>query len=202
MRQLTVSEAAEALNLSVPTIKRYIYEGKLHSTKLPGGQHRIPESEIDRLLAPEGADTASPTTGAELCAEVEDRVDVLERWVTDLQAEVERLQATLEVMSRYCARVQAEGAPPKMEPKPTDGHHVLVLGPGCKRCDALYEATARVLEEAGRSDVTLERVKHLDDIAEFGPILTPALVINDQLVLSGRVPSEGSLRKTIERHLG
>jgi excisionase family DNA binding protein len=45
MDYLTVSEAADVLQLSVPTIKRYIYEGKLKSTKLPGGQHRIARSE-------------------------------------------------------------------------------------------------------------------------------------------------------------
>ncbi|NLB97219.1 MAG: helix-turn-helix domain-containing protein [Armatimonadetes bacterium] len=55
MHYLTIAEAAEALHLSVPTIKRYIYEGKLRSTKLPGGQHRIPQSEIDRILSPEAA---------------------------------------------------------------------------------------------------------------------------------------------------
>jgi len=102
---------------------------------------------------------------------------VLESWVTELQAEVERMQATLEVMSRYCARVRdgrEEGAPEAGEPQPPAEHRVLVLGPGCKRCDAPYETTARVLAASGREGVPVERVKHLDDIAEFGPILTPA----------------------------
>ncbi|MBI2301938.1 MAG: helix-turn-helix domain-containing protein, partial [Armatimonadetes bacterium] len=87
MRYLTVGEAAAELRLSVPTIKRYLYEGKLQSTKLPGGQHRIPETEIQRVLNPE--DTAEPPV------DPVDRLGVLETWATELQTEVEWLHATV-----------------------------------------------------------------------------------------------------------
>ena len=49
-------------------------------------------------------------------------MEVLEQWVTDLEAEVERLQATLEVMCRFCARVQEGDAEEPMERKPTAEH--------------------------------------------------------------------------------
>jgi small redox-active disulfide protein 2 len=198
VRHLTVNEAAAALQLSVPTIKRYLYEGKLRSTKLPGGQHRIPESEIDRLLSP---DTAATPHHAADEASVDDRVTVLEKWMTELQADTERLQATVEVISRFCARAQPPKSEADMEPTERAGHRILVLGPGCRRCDALHELAQRVIESLDREDVSLERVTHLDDIAAFGPILTPTLTVDDRIVVSGRVPSESALRKMLERCL-
>jgi len=198
VRHLTVNEAAAALHLSVPTIKRYLYEGKLRSTKLPGGQHRIPETEISRLLSPGGIAPA-PQLAEE--APVGDRVAVLERWVTELQAEVERLEATIEVISRYCARPQSPESEGDMQPTAGSGHRILILGPGCRRCDALHELAQRILHGLDLEDVSLERITHLDDIAAFGPILTPALAVDDQIVVSGRVPSEGALRKMLEHCL-
>ncbi|HKV60966.1 MAG TPA: helix-turn-helix transcriptional regulator [Candidatus Acidoferrum sp.] len=43
-------EAANILGISYPTLKQWIYHGKIKSVKTPGGHHRIPESEIDRLF--------------------------------------------------------------------------------------------------------------------------------------------------------
>jgi len=43
-------EAALQLRISFPTIKQWIYGRKIRSVKTPGGHHRIPQSEIDRLL--------------------------------------------------------------------------------------------------------------------------------------------------------
>ena len=43
-------EAALQLRISFPTIKQWIYTGKIRSTQTPGGHHRIPQSEVDRFL--------------------------------------------------------------------------------------------------------------------------------------------------------
>src|SRR5262249_28551268 len=43
-------EAARVLGISYPTLKQWIYRGKLRTIKTPGGHHRVPESEIDRLI--------------------------------------------------------------------------------------------------------------------------------------------------------
>src|SRR5215469_7708519 len=47
---VTPREAALQLRISFPTIKQWIYSKKIRSVKTPGGHHRIPQSEIDRLL--------------------------------------------------------------------------------------------------------------------------------------------------------
>ena len=43
-------EAALQLRISFPTIKQWIYARKIRSVRTPGGHHRIPQSEVDRLL--------------------------------------------------------------------------------------------------------------------------------------------------------
>ncbi len=47
---LAPREAANILGISYPTLKQWIYRGKLRTAKTPGGHHRVPESEIDRLF--------------------------------------------------------------------------------------------------------------------------------------------------------
>ena len=49
-RLLAPREAANILGISYPTLKQWIYHGKIKSVKTPGGHHRVPESEIDRLF--------------------------------------------------------------------------------------------------------------------------------------------------------
>jgi molybdopterin-binding protein len=47
---LKLREAALELGVSFPTIKQWIYKKKIRSMKTAGGHHRIPQSEVDRLL--------------------------------------------------------------------------------------------------------------------------------------------------------
>ena len=47
---LKLPDAASQLGISFPTIKQWIYKKKIRSFKTPGGHHRIPQSELDRLL--------------------------------------------------------------------------------------------------------------------------------------------------------
>jgi molybdopterin-binding protein len=47
---LAPREAANILGISYPTLKQWIYRGKIKTAKTPGGHHRVPESEIDRLI--------------------------------------------------------------------------------------------------------------------------------------------------------
>ena len=47
---LSPREAAKVLGISYPTLKQWIYAGKIRTSRTPGGHHRVPESEIDRLF--------------------------------------------------------------------------------------------------------------------------------------------------------
>lgn len=49
---LPARKAAAVLGISYSTLKQWIYRGRLQTAKTPGGHHRVPESEIDRLIPP------------------------------------------------------------------------------------------------------------------------------------------------------
>jgi molybdopterin-binding protein len=54
MPLLTVREAATRLGVSYSTLKQWVYKGSVRTVRTGGGHHRVPESEVDRLLAAEG----------------------------------------------------------------------------------------------------------------------------------------------------
>ena len=49
-RLLRLRDAASQLGIGLPTIKQWIYKKKIRSNPTAGGHHRIPQSEVDRLL--------------------------------------------------------------------------------------------------------------------------------------------------------
>jgi molybdopterin-binding protein len=62
VRMLAVRDAAERLGVSYPTIKQWIYKGSIRTVRTDGGHHRVPESEVDRLLLRRGAAPPAVTT--------------------------------------------------------------------------------------------------------------------------------------------
>ncbi|RLD67857.1 MAG: thioredoxin family protein [Bacteroidetes bacterium] len=74
---------------------------------------------------------------------------------------------------------------------------IKVLGTGCPKCKALEKATKEVIEEAGIV-ASISKVEDIVEIMQFGVMTTPALVINDKVVLSGRVPTIDELKKLLK----
>jgi excisionase family DNA binding protein len=181
---LSLAEAAEALNVSEITVKRYIYAGKLKSHKLPGGQHRIPRSELERLL--EGG--AAPPADEEIVAGLEARV-------VELEGALEHMTAELQVLAAWCAKRQEELPPTAPEGPAT--REVAVLGPGCTKCRKLHATVEEVVGEAFPEVFTVTLVTDLDRITSYGPILTPAMVVDGRVVSAGRV----LLRDEVQRLL-
>src|SRR4051812_6509734 len=60
MSLLTVRQAAARLGVGYSTLKQWIYHGHVRTRTTTGGHHRIPEAEVDRLLAP-AAPVGSPS---------------------------------------------------------------------------------------------------------------------------------------------
>jgi len=56
MELLRLPDAARELGVSYPTLKQWIYKQRIRTTQTAGGHHRIPRSEIDRLLFQQGAE--------------------------------------------------------------------------------------------------------------------------------------------------
>ena len=58
---LTVRAAADRLGVAYSTLKQWIYDGSIRTTKTRGGHHRIAQSEIDRLLISQDKRAKTPT---------------------------------------------------------------------------------------------------------------------------------------------
>lgn len=73
---------------------------------------------------------------------------------------------------------------------------IKVLGTGCAKCKSLEKLTNEVITESGIT-ATVEKVEDILKIMQFGVMSTPALVINQKVVLSGRLPSATELKEIL-----
>lgn len=73
---------------------------------------------------------------------------------------------------------------------------IKVLGPGCNNCKTLERVTREAIAELGLS-ATIEKVEDYGAIAGYGVMSTPALVIDEVVVSSGRVPTPAHLRELL-----
>ena len=69
------------------------------------------------------------------------------------------------------------------------GLEVKILGPGCINCDKLEQMVYKVMSTANLPG-TVEHVRDLNEIASYGIVPIPALVINGQIKCAGRLPAE------------
>lgn len=69
---------------------------------------------------------------------------------------------------------------------------IKILGPGCPKC---HELDKRMKEVVGQMDVSanIEHVTDVKAIMEYPILTTPGLVINEELVFSGRVPTRAEI---------
>ena len=71
-----------------------------------------------------------------------------------------------------------------------------ILGTGCPKCKKLEEATKVAAEELGVK-YTIEKVTDIEKIMAFSVMSTPALVVNGEVKVAGRVPSIDDIKKMI-----
>ncbi len=69
---------------------------------------------------------------------------------------------------------------------------IKVLGPGCENCKKLAYLTERAVTNLS-IEAQIEKVTDYAEIMKYPILSTPGLVVNDKLVVSGRVPSEGEI---------
>lgn len=73
---------------------------------------------------------------------------------------------------------------------------IKVLGPGCNNCNTLERITKEAITELG-IDATVEKIDDYATIAGYGVMSTPALVIDEKVVVAGRVPTPAHLRELL-----
>lgn len=66
---------------------------------------------------------------------------------------------------------------------------IKILGTGCTKCISLEKLTRKVVEESG-IEAKIEKVEDIMDIMAYGIMKTPGLVINGEVKVSGRIPSQ------------
>ena len=71
---------------------------------------------------------------------------------------------------------------------------IKVLGTGCSKCKALEKVAKEAAAEAGIK-ATVAKVQNMTEIMQYGVMTTPALVIDGQVVLKGKVPTVIELKE-------
>lgn len=71
---------------------------------------------------------------------------------------------------------------------------IKVLGTGCPKCKKLEATAQEAVKEAG-IDANITKVEDINDIMQYGVMVTPALVIDGKVVMSGKVPKKEEIIK-------
>jgi small redox-active disulfide protein 2 len=74
---------------------------------------------------------------------------------------------------------------------------IKILGSGCTNCKNLEINTRTALDQLGLT-ADIDKVTDPGEIVSWGVMSTPALVIDDEVVLSGRVPSPDQIKELLQ----
>lgn len=75
---------------------------------------------------------------------------------------------------------------------------IKVLGVGCAKCEKLKKNIEKALADLD-IDADVEKVEEINEIIKYNVMLTPALVINEKLISSGKVLSVKEIKKIVEK---
>ncbi|RKY83855.1 hypothetical protein DRQ09_09435 [candidate division KSB1 bacterium] len=105
--------------------------------------------------------------------------------------------STIDEYTRAVFREYKKFIGEKVEEEKFEGLEIKVLGPGCFSCDRLEKEIIKLLQE-NNIEADLEHVRDPQEIATYGIVGTPGLVINGVIKASGRIPKRKEILKWIE----
>ena len=73
---------------------------------------------------------------------------------------------------------------------------IQILGTGCPKCKKLAENAEAAAKDLG-IEYTLEKVTKINEIMKFGVMVTPALAVDGQVKVVGKVPSPDEIKKML-----
>jgi len=74
---------------------------------------------------------------------------------------------------------------------------IKILGTGCAKCNKLEELVREAVSELG-VDADIIKITDLNEILEYDIMLTPGLVVDGEIVCSGRLPKKGEIRNWLQ----
>jgi len=77
---------------------------------------------------------------------------------------------------------------------------IKILGTGCAKCKKLEAAALAAVAGLGM-EASVEKVTDLDDIMDYGVMITPALVIDDKVVSSGKLLSVNEIKALLGKRV-
>ena len=96
-----------------------------------------------------------------------------------------------------CGNCDAESMA-KAESAKVEGASIKILGSGCAKCNQLEAATKSALEKLGM-DTTVDHVTDFSQIASYGVMSTPALVVDGKVVSYGKVLKTEEIVKILQK---
>ncbi len=76
--------------------------------------------------------------------------------------------------------------------------NIKILGSGCANCVSLEKAAKQAVSDLAL-DATFEKVTDYVDIASYGIMRTPGLVVDERVILAGRVPTAAQVKELLAR---
>jgi small redox-active disulfide protein 2 len=73
---------------------------------------------------------------------------------------------------------------------------IKILGTGCPKCKTLEKLTREVVEQNG-IDATVTKVEDIYQIMKYGVMTTPAMVVDEKVVIKGRIPSLDEIKQVL-----
>ncbi len=73
---------------------------------------------------------------------------------------------------------------------------IKILGTGCTKCKSLEKLTQEVVTENG-IDAKITKVEDIMEIMKYGVMSTPALVVDEKVMIKGRMPSAEEIKQVL-----
>jgi len=75
--------------------------------------------------------------------------------------------------------------------------HIKILGTGCPKCKQTEAVVKEVIDQLG-IEATIEKVEDIEKIMEYNVLSTPALLIDEEIKIKGRVPMSDEVKLLLQ----
>lgn len=76
-------------------------------------------------------------------------------------------------------------------------HNIKVLGPGCPKCKTTYNNALEAVKQTG-IEAQVQKIEDLNEMLKYDLLTTPALIIDEKVMVKGRVPDVNEIKKLLQ----